>query len=178
MALHFLVCVARATPEAFEVGPVEVDELPKGKVAEGIIGDFILRNDVVEAVISGNLHDRRANFKTFRGTNGMNPGTVYDLTLRGANNDQLTIFAPHHQVGPVSWVRVANSGSNGEAVVETVITAAKNKGVYKKHEYRMKDGWPGILITTTVRNEKKKENHHSTQDDVWTSFEKSGVLAG
>src|SRR3954451_24823105 len=172
------VWLARGTPEAFEVGPFEVDDLPKGKVAEGIIGDFILRNDKVEAVISGNLNERRANFKTFRGTNGMNPGTVYDLALRGANNDQLTIFAPHHQVGPVSWVRVQNPGSNGEAVVETVITAAKNKGVYKRHEYRMKDGWPGILITTTVRNEKKRENHHSYAEDVWTSFERSGVLAG
>src|SRR3982751_4188596 len=110
--LLIAVRIADAAPEAFEVGPFEVDDLPKGKVAEGIIGDFVLRNDKVEAVISGNLHERRANFKTFRGTNGMNPGTVYDLALRGANNDQLTIFAPHHQVGPVSWVRVGNPGSN------------------------------------------------------------------
>src|SRR4051812_5769175 len=58
-AVSFTVAayVAQATPEAFEVGPFEVDDLPKGKVAEGIIGDFILRNDKVEAVISGNLNE-------------------------------------------------------------------------------------------------------------------------
>ena len=116
-----------AVPQAFEVGPFEVDELPKGKFAEGIIGDFVLRNDKVEAVVSGNFHNRRANFKTFRGTNGVNSGDLYDLTLRGTDNDQLTIFAPDHQVGSVSWVRVVKAGTDGEAVIEMVITAAKEQ---------------------------------------------------
>src|SRR5204862_1663837 len=110
-----------AAPEAFEVGMAQKDQLPRGKEADGIIGDFILRNDKVEAVISGNLPLRRANMSTFYGAEGITPGCVYDLTLRGANNDQLTVFCPAAQQGSVSWVRVARDGRDGEAVVETVV---------------------------------------------------------
>ena len=53
-----------AAPEAFEVGPLNKDQLPRGKEADGIIGDFILRNEKVVAVISGNLPLRRANMST------------------------------------------------------------------------------------------------------------------
>ena len=52
--------LAHAAPEAFEVGPAQKDQLPQGKEADGIIGDFLLRNDRIEAVISGNLTLRRA----------------------------------------------------------------------------------------------------------------------
>ena len=60
-----------AAPEAFEIGPDNKDQLPGGKEADGIIGDFVLRNDKVEAVISANLPLRRANMSTFYGTNGI-----------------------------------------------------------------------------------------------------------
>ena len=106
ISLVALAISAHAAPEAFEVGPGQKDQLPQGKEADGIVGDFILRNDKVEAVISGNLPLRRANMSTFYGADGITPGCLYDLTLRGANNDQLTIFSPSHQQGPVSWVRV------------------------------------------------------------------------
>ena len=60
----------QAAVTAFEVGPGNTDQLPKGKEADGIIGDFILRNDYVTAVISGNQPLRRANMSTFYGTGG------------------------------------------------------------------------------------------------------------
>ncbi len=100
-ACLFFVTLASiyANPEAFEVGPAQKDQLPRGKEADGIIGDFLLRNDKVEAVISGNLPLRRANMSTFYGSDGITPGCLYDLTLRGANNDQITIFAPRSNRG-------------------------------------------------------------------------------
>src|SRR4029453_15177881 len=101
---------AMAAPEAFEVGPESADQLPRGKEADGIIGDFVLRNDRVEAVISGNLPLRRANMSTFYGATGITPGCLYHLPLREANNDQITAFCPSSQQGPVSWVRIANDG--------------------------------------------------------------------
>src|SRR5688572_26595957 len=101
---------ASAAPEAFEVGPQQKDQLPRGKEADGIIGDFALRNNKIEAVISGNLPLRRANMSTFYGLDGITPGCLYDLTLRGANNDQITVFAPASQRGYVSWVRIAKDG--------------------------------------------------------------------
>src|SRR5678815_3447676 len=92
-----------AAPEAIEVSSKNREQLPRGKEADGIIGDFILRNEKVVAVISGNLPLRRANMSTFYGATGITPGCLYDLTLRDANNDQLTVFCPSSQQGPVSW---------------------------------------------------------------------------
>ncbi len=139
-----------ATPEAFEVGPATQDQLPGGKEADGIIGDFIMRNNLIEAVISHNAHLRKANI----GTNwdAVTPGCLYDLTRRGTNNDQLTIFRPSHQNGPVSYVRIVNDGNGGNAVVETVVSATINKGLFTRHEYHLQDDWQGLYVITTLHN--------------------------
>ncbi len=171
--LAILSTTALTAPEAFEVGREQKDQLPRGKEADGIIGDFVLRNNKVEAVISGNLPLRRANMSTFYGLDGITPGCLYDLTLRGANNDQITVFAPAGQRGFVSWVRVAKDGSDGEAVIETVLTAPNNKGVFKRHEYRLRDDWQGIEIITTFRNEGVTSQSVSTEDR-WTTFLRTG----
>jgi hypothetical protein len=173
-ALPALALPLLAAPEAFEIGPDNKDQFPRGKEADGIIGDFVLRNDKVEAVISANLPLRRANMSTFYGTNGISPGCLYDLTLRGAHNDQLTCFSPSGQQGPVSWVRVAKDGKDGEAVIETVVTSPNNGGLYKRHEYRLRDGWQGVLVVTTYRNA-GKDTRRGTVDDRWTTFTSMGT---
>lgn len=174
-ALPALTLPLLAAPAAFEIGPDNKDQLPRGKEADGIIGDFVLRNDKVEAVISANLPLRRANMSTFYGTNGMSPGCLYDLTLRGAHNDQLTCFSPSGQQGPVSWVRVAKDGSDGEAVIEAVVTSPNNGGLYKRHEYHLRDGWQGVLVVTTYRNA-GKDVRKGTVDDRWVTFTSMGTV--
>jgi len=171
--LMILTTSVFAAPEAFEVGQQQKDQLPRGKEADGIIGDFVLRNNQVEAVISGNLPLRRANMSTFYGLDGITPGCLYDLSLRGANNDQITVFAPAAQRGFVSWVRVAKDGKDGEAVIETVLTAPNNKGVFKRHEYRLRDDWQGLQITSTFRND-GATTQQVTTDDRWTTFPRTG----
>lgn len=168
-----LTPAAPAAPEALEIGPNDTSLLPKGKEADGIIGDFLLRNDKVEAVISHNALLRRANMSTFYGDTGVTPGCLYDLALRGSNNDQITVFTPSGQQGLVSFVRISKDGREGEAVIETVITAANNGGLYKRHEYRLRDGWQGVLIVTTYRNDGKK-TAKGTVNDRWTNFSRQG----
>ena len=120
---------APAEPEAFEVSAQNFSELPGGKEADGIVGDFVLRNDLVAAVISQNAPDRKANMGTFWGASGSTPGCLYDLSHRGKDDDQITIFAPFGQRGDVSYVRVAEDAAEGEAAIETVITATKGNGL-------------------------------------------------
>lgn len=159
--------------EVLEIGPGREAELPGGKEADGIRGDFVLRSDKVEAVISQNAPNRRANMSTFYGPDGVSPGCLYDLTLRGANNDQLVVFGPAGH-GAVSYVRAVEGAKAGEAVVESVTTAAKNGGVYKRNEYRVKDGVQGIYITTTLRNETGKAQKVNTKSDM-ARFNASGT---
>lgn len=177
-AILFSLLIASSAPaaEVFEAALGRETELPKGKEADGILGDFVLRSDKVEGVISQNSPNRKANMSTFYGENGVTPGCLYDFTLRGANNDQLVIYAPCGH-GPVSYVKMVETKEPGSAAVESVTTAAKNGGVYKKHEYRVKDGVQGIFITTTLRNESDKPQKSFTKDE-FMRFESSGEVEG
>lgn len=177
LPLILFTSIAQAAPEAFEVDPGRAGELPRGKEADGIVGDFLLRNDRVEAVISGDLPLRRANMSTFYGETGITPGCLYDLTLRGTNNDQITVFCPAQQQGRISYVRVVKDGKDGEAVVETVVTGALHEGIARRHKYRLKDGWQGVLITTTISNEGTAAQKVNL-GDKWTNFQRPGVALG
>lgn len=174
LAFAALTLPAAAVPEAFEVGPDRVADLPKGREADGIIGDFVMRSDTVELTISGNLPERRANMSTFYGADGITPGCLYDLGLRGAGNDQITIFAPANQRGPVSWVRITKDGKDGEAEIETVTTAANTKGLYRRHAWRLRDGMSGVEIETTLRNESHAPLTFPADDKV-TNFPANGT---
>jgi hypothetical protein len=168
---------ALAEPEALEITAASTGQLPRGKEADGIIGDFLLRNDRVAAVISGNLPLRRANMSTFYGPDGVTPGCLYDLSLRGANNDQITVFCPASQQGAVSWVRTLPKEAEGETAVECVVTAAKGGGIERRHVYRLRDGWQGVRVTTTLSN-KTGSVARTTFGDRWTQFLKTGIAPG
>lgn len=173
--LACLLSSSFAQPEALEITIETVAELPEGRETDGIIGDFLLRNDVIEAVISQNAPHRRPNMSTFYGDGGETPGCLYDLSLRGVKHDQLTIFTPSAQRGPVSWVRIADSADDGEAVVEVVTTAAQAEGLYTKHEYRLRDGEFGLYVHSLFRNESEKPITKAVRD-VWARFETHDIV--
>ncbi|MFM7604092.1 MAG: hypothetical protein ACKO8Z_02695, partial [Prosthecobacter sp.] len=173
LLLPLLLVSPLLAAEVFEAALGRETELPKGKEADGILGDFVLRSDKVEALISQNAPNRRANMSTFYGEDGVTPGAMYDLTLRGENNDQLVIYSPCGH-GHVSYVKIANVKEEGSAAVESVTTAAKNGGVFKRHEYRVKDGVQGIFITSVLRNETDKPQKTFTKDD-FTRFDNTGT---
>jgi hypothetical protein len=175
LILLSLCTVSAWSAEVFEAALGREKDLPKGKEADGIRGDFVLRSDKVEALISQNSPLRRANMSTFYGADGVTPGCLYDLTLRGADNDQLVVYGPCGH-GEVSYVKVAATKEDGAAAVESVTTAAKNEGVFKRHEYRVKDGVQGIFITTILRNESEKAQKVSTKSDL-TRFESTGTTS-
>jgi len=139
---------------AFEVGAGAAAELPQGKEADGIIGDFVLRNGVIEATVSGNQPLRRANMAT-EYASSLN-GALFDLDLRGAGNDQITAFRPGGLQGRMSWVRVLDDGSRGAAAIEAVRTAPLGGGLYERHEYRLEEDWQHILVRSTYRNESEE----------------------
>lgn len=164
--------------EALELGAGNfAADRPGGREADSIVGDFVLRNDQIEAVISGNLPLRRANMSTFYGDDGITPGCLYDLTLLDRDNDQITIFSPVGQKGAVNYVRIVSDGKDGEAVIETVVSAAKSGGLAKRHEYRLKDGWQGVLIVSTLANE-SAEPKKVTLTDGWTQMKSKGSVNG
>jgi hypothetical protein len=175
--LAVLAAAPAPAAEVFELGVANFDERPKGREADAIVGDFVIRNDKIEAVISGNLPLRRANMSTFYGDDGITPGCLYDLTLLGADNDQITIFAPSGQRGPINHVRIVSDGTDGEAVIETFTSAEKSGGLLKRHEYRLKDGWQGLLIVTTFTNRGTAAVKVPLADN-WTQMKVKGTFNG
>ncbi len=130
--------------EGFQVGAERVNDLPKGKEADGIKGDFVLRNRYVEALVSGNLEGRKANMTTK--SNQVTPGTVYDLSVRGSDNDQLTLFAPGDQDGQLSKVELEADGGNGRAMVYAHRTPARGGGKEVSHIYWLEPEWRHLLV--------------------------------
>lgn len=163
--------------EVFEIGDANFEELPGGKEADGIVGDFVIRNDKVEAVISGNLPLRRPNMSAFYGDGNETPGCLYDLTLRDADNDQITIFTPSAQKGPVNYVRISDNAPEGTVAVETVLSSAKGNGLGRTHRYILKDGWQGVLVVSTFQNDSKEEKKFSLGDG-WTQMRSKGSVKG
>ncbi len=165
--------------DVLEITKESVNDLPGGKEADGIIGDFLLRSDMVEAVISHKAPLRRANMSTFYGDGGITPGCLYDLTLRDADNDQITILAPLDQRGKVSYVRIVpkEEVAANEAAVDTVVTAAVGNGLYKRYRYIVTDGVQGVTILTTLRNEGKKSITVKMQDK-WTGLGRANYAQG
>src|SRR5262245_38638502 len=156
IGVRFTVGASPAAPTkviAVEIGRHNTTLLPRGKEADGIIGDFVLHSDRVHALISGAQPLRRANMRTENAF--VTQGCVYDLDLTGENNDQLTAFRPGNAGGEVSWVRVVES-SDAAGVIESVPNAAKGNGLYTRHEYRLQPGWQHLLVTSTYRNESGK----------------------
>jgi len=137
--------------EAFEIGSHNTAERPRGKEADGLIGDFVLRNNKIEALVAGNQPLRRANMSTIY--EAPVPGCLYDLDLRGASNDQLTALRPGAEKGRLSWVRAVDLGSADAAAVEAVRSAAAGEGLYTRHEYRLERDWEHVRITSLYRNE-------------------------
>ena len=74
----------------------------------------------------------------------MTPGCLYDLTLRGTKNDQLTIFSPSKQQGRISYIRI---GDDQKSVI-THVSPALSGGLTKTHTYSIKEGEYGISVTS------------------------------
>ena len=160
LVISFVLVLALASTarydgaEAFEIGRQNIDQIPAGKEADGLPGDFVLRNGKIHALVSGAQPFRRANMTTDYAS--VLQGCLYDLDLRGTGNDQLTVLRPGGETGYLSRVTVTEDGSNGVAVVEAVRTAAMGDGLYTRHEYRLEPGWQYLLISSSYRNESQQ----------------------
>ena len=155
--------------EVIEISPSNTAVLPGGKEADGIIGDFVLRNSQIEVTIGGGAPNRKANMGAFWGANGVTPGCLYDLTLRGTNNDQLTIFSPSKQQGRISYIKIGNDQKS----VITYVSPALSGGLTKTHTYSIEEGEYGISVTSKLFNG-TTEKISGPINDSWTRFRESG----
>src|ERR1700744_115888 len=92
LLLALWAIVMRAPVQAGEIVRVSRDNralLPHGKEADGMTGDWLIRNDKVTAVIGAASPYREANQMV-----SSIQGAVIDFTSRAADNDQLVVYYP------------------------------------------------------------------------------------
>ncbi len=165
----------RDRADAFQISRENVDQMPSGKEADGLPGDFVLRNDKIHALVSGTQPFRRANMTTdYR---SVLQGCLYDLDLRDAGNDQLTALRPGGESGYLSRVAIVDDGSGGAAVVEAVRTAAVGDGLYSRHEYRLEPDWQFLLVTSAYEND-SQEAVSITPAPMWKGLENEQTVDG
>jgi hypothetical protein len=138
---------------------------PKGKEADAIYGDFVLRNDRVTAVVAFPGPKRHANF-TALGVGG----ALIDLEARDAPSDQLTAFYP----GGGGWTfefawasagasaaalgpprpldAVRRGGLAGGAVSLAFVARPEGRAPEVTVVYTLGDGEPYVEVTTTFTN--------------------------
>ncbi len=154
MLIAWASMAQRDRAEALQISRENADQMPAGKEADGLPGDFVLRNGKIHALVSGAQPFRRANMATEY--DSVLQGCLYDLDLRDAGNDQLTALRPGGEAGYLSHVAIIEDGAGSAAVLEAVRTAALGKGLYSRHEYRLEPGWQFLLVTSSYRNDSQQ----------------------
>ncbi|MAE75540.1 MAG: hypothetical protein CMJ85_01570 [Planctomycetes bacterium] len=148
---------AQNAAEIVEIHHHNTSWLPRGKEADGIIGDFVMRNRHIEATVAGNQPDRKANMMTHWDV--ATPGCLYDLCVRGSGNDQLTWLGPGNLAGPLSSVRIIGATDNplGVPGVRAERTVATGNGKGQRHDYLLGDHWHFLAVLSTFENGTTKD---------------------
>lgn len=123
--------------------------LPKGKEVDGMIGDWVMKNDKVVAVIANASFDREANQMV-----SSIQGAVIDFTTLAENNDQLTVFYPQGaRVDVPSADTIIVLKATGTSVqLKAVKFATKAEPFTAETIYTLTDGKAFIEVSTTYKN--------------------------
>lgn len=126
--------------------------LPMGKEVDGMIGDWVMKNDKVIAVIGATFSDREANQMV-----SSIQGAIIDFTTLSANNDQLTVYYPQgaRVDVPSADTIIVVKGSGSEIVLKVIKYATNQEPYTAETIYTLKDGEDFIHVQTTFYNNSK-----------------------
>ncbi len=131
---------------------------PNGKEVDCIYGDYVLRNDLIVAVIGEPKSGRDANM-TVRNVGG----AVIDLTCRDHSNDQLSAFYPG--AAAYSLAVVDSKWTDTSAELHLRADAEPEKPQVDVH-YRLQDGDESLLIETRFTNPHAEPIEFEAQDSM------------
>ncbi len=150
--------------------------VPKGKEVDAIIGDWILKNDDIIAVIANPTPGRNANM-TVRGVGGM----LIDLTRRSSNSDQLSCFYPtagrylFEDPESLVWVRPNQSSvklstleqkNASEITVSLTGKPLADDGTEAVLMYTLRDDQDWLEYKVTLRNNSAEPRKFPVEDSL------------
>ena len=148
--------VTRLTPENWD------EYVPAGKEIDAIYGDYVIRNDVLTAIIAQPTPTRNANL-TIREVGGC----VLDLTRHDSDNDQLGCFYPTGQrfafTNPES-VKIAVS--RGEGATLHITSQKESNGTSARLIYSLSKGDQSLRVITEFLNDSDETVTIKLQDSI------------
>ncbi len=123
--------------------------LPKGKEVDGAIGDWIMKNDKVIAVIADAYPDREANQMV-----SSIQGGVIDFTSLKANNDQLVIYYPQgaRVDFPAADTIIVLQGKGSAVSLKVLKKASAREPYIAMTTYTLRDGNAYLEVNTEYQN--------------------------
>ena len=179
VGILLLGCVAQPVAATEEDGPlVEVAQLaaanwqkfvPQGKEVDAVIGDIVLRNGYLTAVIAQPLESRHANARV-RSVGG----ALIDLATRVNGSDQLQAFYPgQKQFAFRKWrmldqerTEVQTESSSPNQLRVEVSSAATAELPEVRVEYILESDEPILVVVTTFTNRTDKPMTVPLADDI------------
>jgi len=138
--------VEQLTPENWD------KYVPAGKEVDAIYGDYVLRNDVLTAIIAQPTPTRNANL-TIREVGGC----VLDLTRHDSNNDQLGCYYPTGQQFSFTnpkQVDIVLAEEGLPAQAELHITSQKeSNGTFARVFYSIRNRDTTLKVITQFHND-------------------------
>lgn len=154
-ALAVLAAAATSAPAAEIVRVTNQNwetVVPGGKEVDAVLGDFVLRNDHLVAVVGNTVEGRFTNMVA-----GDGAGMLIDLTTRAANNDQLVCFYPGG--GEFRYRKFEIVKATGPEVILRVVAEADHRSALQvQTDYVLEDGAKGLLVITRVVNTEPASN--------------------
>ena len=161
-------------------GPVKVavltnenwDEMvPKGKEVDAILGDIVIRNDYLIAVIAQPKATRHANM-TVKNVGGC----LIDLTSTEHESDQLSCYYPHRREFTFTeWQAIDSEGEQiplDGTIVETKQVMLQVKPVWNEEQlnvvvsYALREDFRSLQVISHFTNFTKKTETAPTTDDI------------
>jgi hypothetical protein len=144
---------------------------PPGKESDAIVGDYVLRNDRIVAVVANTVANRKANMTTPRVA-----GCVIDLTRRDRPNDQLTAYYP----GALNYLYTSASvlRERGQEVALRCETAATAGAIRAAVTYTLRDGDEVLHVVRELKNAGKEPAPVVLSDSVRADTTFSRVAPG
>ncbi len=149
LAMIMMINHALTAGEVIRIDKATRHLLPKGKEVDGMIGDWIMKNDQVIAVIAAAFPDREANQMV-----SSIQGAVIDFTTLASNNDQLVTYYPHGaRVDVPSADTIMVLQQKGNTIQLKVVKYPTDKEPYTAETtYTLEDGSSFLEVNTTYRN--------------------------
>lgn len=163
LLFSFAVTAVGNATEVIRLTPKNWDEYaPQGKEIDAIYGDYVIRNEVLTAVIAQPKQGRNANL-TVRNVYG----GVLDLTRNDNNNDQLSCFYPTNQRFTFTDEEAVTiqHAENGMATL-SFASLKRADSVQAVLTYSLGNGDSGLTISTVYHNHSEADQTISLQDGI------------